>query len=73
MRTLIDLPDHQIAELAEIAKHEKVSRAALIRQAVADLLAAKRRKRGGAIAAAFGIRPEMGDGLVLQERLRGEW
>ncbi len=73
MRTLVDIPDDQIAELTKLAEREKVSRAALIRQAVADLLAAKRKGRGSAIETAFGIRPDMEDGLAFQERLRSEW
>lgn len=73
MKTLIDIPDDQIAELAKIAKREKVSRAALVREAITELLNAKRQKTQDAIAAAFGIRPDMEDGLAYQERLRSEW
>jgi metal-responsive CopG/Arc/MetJ family transcriptional regulator len=73
MRTLIDIPDDQIAELNKLAKTEKVSRAALVRRAIADLLKARRRPSDDAIAASFGIRPDMEDGLAFQERLRSEW
>jgi predicted transcriptional regulator len=74
MRTLVDIPDDQIAELTKIAEAEKVSRAALVRRAIADLLKARRTKKPDAIDAAFGLwsdREE--DGLAYQERLRGEW
>jgi metal-responsive CopG/Arc/MetJ family transcriptional regulator len=73
MRTLVDIPDDQIAELTKMAEREKVSRAALIREAISDLLASKRQTPTDAIEAAFGIRPDMEDGLAYQERLRSEW
>jgi len=74
MRTLVDIPDDQIAELTKLAEREKVSRASLVRQAVADLLASKRQTGEDAIAAAFGIWSDMEeDGLAYQERLRAEW
>jgi metal-responsive CopG/Arc/MetJ family transcriptional regulator len=74
MRTLIDIPDDQIAELAKLAETEKVSRAALVRQAITALLASKHSKNVDAMDAAFGMwadREE--DGLAYQERLRSEW
>ena len=73
MRTLIALPDEPLAALTKLAEQEKVSRASLIREAVADLLASRRRPSGKGIQAAFGIRPDMEDGLAYQERLRSEW
>jgi hypothetical protein len=73
MRTLVDIPDDQIAQLTRLAEKEKVSRAALVREAIADLLAKKHPPNDDAIVAAFGIRPDMEDGLAYQERLRSEW
>lgn len=74
MRTLVDIPDDQLQELTKLAEREKVSRASLVREAVAELLAVRRRSCGGeALAAAFGIRPDMEDGLAYQQRLRSEW
>jgi metal-responsive CopG/Arc/MetJ family transcriptional regulator len=73
MRTLVDIPDDQIEELNKLAEREKVSRASLVRCAIADLLASRRKTKGDGIAAAFGIRPDMEDGLAYQERLRSEW
>ena len=74
MRTLVDIPDDQIDELNKLAEREKVSRASLVRQAVADLLAAKRKTGNAARDAAFGLWAGMEeDGLAYQERLRSEW
>ena len=74
MRTLVDIPDDQIAELNLLAERLKVSRALLVRQAISELLESRKRAdREAAIAEAFGIRPDMEDGLVVQERLRSEW
>jgi metal-responsive CopG/Arc/MetJ family transcriptional regulator len=74
MRTLVDIPDDQLAELSEIARTEKTSRAALVRRAVAEMLASHRSNREDPIAAAFGLWGESGeDGLAYQERLRAEW
>jgi metal-responsive CopG/Arc/MetJ family transcriptional regulator len=73
MRTLVDIPDDQIAELNRLAEREKVSRAALVRRAIADLLTSKRQTRQEVLDATFGIRPDMEDGLAYQERLRSEW
>jgi predicted transcriptional regulator len=60
--------------LAKIAEAENVSRAALVRRAIADLLKARRANKSDAIDAALGLwsdREE--DGLAYQERLRSEW
>jgi metal-responsive CopG/Arc/MetJ family transcriptional regulator len=73
MRVSIDIPDDHIAALNALAKKEHVSRAALVRQAITNLLASRRGAKGDAIAAAFGIWPDMEDGLAYQERLRSEW
>jgi metal-responsive CopG/Arc/MetJ family transcriptional regulator len=74
MRTLVDIPDDQIAELTELAEREKVSRAALVRRAISELLASRRRNGDDPIAAAFGLWSDMEeDGLAYQERLRSEW
>ena len=73
MRTLVDIPDDQIEQLNKLAEREKVSRASLVREAVANLLASKFQFNDDAIDAAFGIRPDMEDGLAYQERLRSEW
>lgn len=74
MRTLIDLPQDQLEALADLGKAKGRSRAALVREAVAEYLG---RHQTGDLAEAFGIwRTETGeleDGLAYQERLRAEW
>ncbi len=75
MRTLVDIPDDQIEELNRLAEREKVSRAALVRKAISDLLKSKRLPgKDDALAASFGLWADMEeDGLAYQERLRSEW
>jgi metal-responsive CopG/Arc/MetJ family transcriptional regulator len=74
VRTLVDIPDNQLEELTKLAERENVSRASLVREAVAALLAAKRKGKGEGIAAAFGLWSDRDDdGLAYQERLRSEW
>jgi ribbon-helix-helix CopG family protein len=71
MRIAVDIPADQLAELVRLAKREGVSRASLLREAIAALLAKKRKT---AIDAAFGLRADREeDGLAYQERLRSEW
>jgi metal-responsive CopG/Arc/MetJ family transcriptional regulator len=75
MRIIVDLTEPQIKALDALATASDVSRAALIRAAVATLL----EKRGAAQRdEAFGLwkgaRPDDGeDGLAYQEKLRAEW
>jgi hypothetical protein len=71
MRTLIDLGEPQIQALDALAKKQKLSRAALIRQAVDEYLSAWRGEPKGE---AFGLwgKHKM-DGLDYQKKLRGEW
>jgi len=71
MRILTDIGDNQLRALDNLAKQEKISRAALIRHAVDDLLAKHRQDRQ---ANAFGLWGDRAvDGLAYQEKLRGEW
>ncbi len=72
MRTIVDLPDRQLEALARISKRCKLSRAQLIRQAVARYLAEHTAEPG----AAFGLWKRAGapgGGLAYQKRLRREW
>ncbi len=75
MRTLIDLPDDQIAALAEIGREEKKSRAALVREGVEALIADYRKRRDdAALDAVFGVwKDYIEDGVEYQRRLRAEW
>ena len=70
MRTLVDIPEGQIAELIRISKAEKVSRAEIIRQAVAAFIEMKKPDT----VEAFGLwKKHEADGLTYQEQLRSEW
>ena len=70
MRTLIDIPDRQIQELAMLCEAEKISRAELIRRAISAYLDTK---QTGA-AEAFGLwKARKVDGLAYQEQVRAEW
>ncbi|HMF68153.1 MAG TPA: ribbon-helix-helix protein, CopG family [Phyllobacterium sp.] len=71
MRALITLDDTQIRDLDRLAKKEKQSRAALIRQAIDDFL----EKQSAEVAKdAFGLWGQRRiDGLAYQENIRSEW
>ena len=70
MRTLVDIPDKQIKDLASICEAEKVSRAEVIRQAISAYLEKKRPGTGEA----FGLwKDRVIDGLAYQEQVRSEW
>ena len=71
MRALVDLEQDQIRKLDQMAKARRRSRAALIRDAVADYV--EKDKRATA-ADAFGLwRGRPIDGLTFQEKARSEW
>lgn len=73
MRTIVDLTDEQLAALDGWRRAHGVSRAEAIRRAVERLLGDER-ERQAAADAAFGLwRDRAEDGLLVQERLRGEW
>lgn len=70
MRTIVDIPEHQIEQLAQLGKEQNKSRAELIRQAIAKYLENYSEQE----SQVFGIwsnRQE--DGLSYQEKLREEW
>jgi metal-responsive CopG/Arc/MetJ family transcriptional regulator len=70
MRTLVDLPEEELEQLNLLSKARRVSRAELIRQAVAGYL--ERNKTG--LEDSFGLwKKKAVDGVKYQERLRGEW
>ena len=72
MRTIIDLPDSQIAALRELEQRRNVSRAELIRQAVAQYVATHAETSDAFGAWKVAKRPPA-DGLAVQKRLRREW
>lgn len=70
MRTLVDIPDRQIKELTAICEAEKVSRAEVIRQAIASYI----EKKKPVTVEAFGLwKGRKVDGLAYQEQVRSEW
>jgi hypothetical protein len=72
MRFLADIPDSDVEWLDALAVGQGVSRAELVRRAVASYRA---EVSGDAIDNAFGIwrdRADIGDGLKYQRRLRGK-
>ena len=71
MRTLVDLGDTQLRALDELSKDEKRSRAALIREAIDDYLAKRRKALEGDAFGLWGKRKV--DGLAYQEKVRSEW
>ena len=71
MRTIIEVPGDQLQALDTICKREKISRAEVIRRAIAEMVS---RQRSSGAARAFGIWKDRAEtGLEYQERLRREW
>lgn len=70
MRTLVDIPEAELEALNALSERDQRSRAALIREAIADYL----QKRQPSLHDAFGLWGEgKRDGLAWQEKLRAEW
>jgi len=71
MRTIIDIPDQFIESLDRIGATNRQSRAAIIREAIADFLKVKSLPPS---EAAFGIwKNRKKDGVEYQIELREEW
>ena len=71
MRTIIEVPDEIIESLDRVGDSENRSRAALIREAIADFL---RQKSVPPAQAAFGVwKANRQDGVKYQNQLRAEW
>ncbi len=72
MRTIIDLPESQLAALRELERIKKVSRAELVRQAVAQYVVSN-----ASATPAFGAwkksKRSSADSVVVQRKLRAEW
>lgn len=81
MRTLVDIPDHQLKGLSAICTARNLSRAEVVRQALDAFILQNRPAR----ESAFGLwkaqsvclpgdpNPLPDDGLAYQEKLRSEW
>jgi metal-responsive CopG/Arc/MetJ family transcriptional regulator len=71
MRTIIDLPPNQVVSLDEICKRERLSRAEVIRRAVAQYI---QKHRLCPSDEAFGLwRDREVEGVSYQRKLRREW
>ena len=69
MRAIVNLPDEQARELAELCRHEGLSRAEAVRRAIAEYLRNRR-----ADDELFGVwRDRDIDGLAYERSLRREW
>lgn len=70
MRTLVDIPEKQIHDLADICAAEKVSRAEIIRRAISAYLENKKPES----VDVFGLwKNRKVDGVAYQEQVRSEW
>jgi hypothetical protein len=72
MRTIIDLPESQLAALAELERSKNVSRAELIRQAVAQYVRSNVSQNSAFGAWKKSTKPAK-DGVTTQRKLRSEW
>jgi len=70
MRTLVDIPEAELEELNALSRSRKMSRAELIRQAVAGFLA---QNKAGLENSAGLWKGRRVDGVKYQEELRREW
>ena len=73
MRTLVDIPEEDIAKLDALAKRQGKSRAAEIREAIANYLAISEKV---GIEKYFGLWERHGstvDGMEYERELRSEW
>ncbi len=73
MRTIIDLPNDQLAALEAWRAANGVSRAEAVRRAVARLLDDEPVRRAAILAARGLWADREEDGLAYQKRMRGEW
>jgi hypothetical protein len=74
-RTIVDLPDEDVGRLDEVAEQQSVSRATVLREAVAEYVI--RKSKAPAVPkplAGFGsLKGYYGDAQAYQDELRGEW
>jgi len=71
MRTIVDLPDEQIEALKRISDAANLSRAELMRRAVAEYLS---RHQASVADDAFGLwKMHPTDGVAYQNQKRAEW
>lgn len=70
MRTIIDVPDHQVAALAELCARENISRAEAVRRALEAMLAEQKNRTR---EATFGAWESRGGSRAAVDALREEW
>ena len=75
MRTLVDIPDDDLALINAVTKAQSISRAEFVRRAIAQSLSTHRKAQiEQARNAAFGLLAGRSiDGMDYQERIRREW
>lgn len=75
MRTIIDLPEHQVDALRRLEERKNVSRAELIRQAVAQYVVrnVEAPEAFGAWKSRAPTLKRAADGVTVQRKLRAEW
>lgn len=60
-RIVVQVEDHEVADLDELARQERRSRSAIVREAIALLLAERRRRREfGQVIASYTAEPHEG-------------
>ena len=72
LRTLVDIPDKQVQDLAKICNAEDLSRAEVIRRAISEYVEKNQRTEVDAFGLWLNTEITL-DGLELQEKLRNEW
>lgn len=71
MRTIIDIPQHILEELDDLAKRGKISRAEAVRRAILEFVKKRTSRKPNA---AFGIwKSKKIDALDYEDTLRDEW
>ena len=71
MRTIVELPDEQVAALRDLCTREKASRAEIIRRAVGQYVQSQQSGKG---KGAFGLwKKKKLNALDYEAELRAEW
>ncbi len=71
MRTLIDIPETELAQLNKLSRSRRVSRAELVRSAISQYLESHHTEYA---KQAFGLwAGNKVDGLAYQDKMRSEW
>ena len=70
MRTIVDIPEHQLAALGELCERERISRAEAVRRALEAMLALEQPRNR---EKSFGKWSQQGDSHGMVRKLREEW